>query len=70
METGSLFFGWCFVIAGGLLTAVHLSHLMADKLNTKAMQYRIMMTLAGGILIGVGANLIAAGIHDRLRARN
>ena len=63
--------GFSFVCMGGLLAIYHLHHLIkstGSSKNQKESLMRISFAIFGGLLISMGANLMADSIHDKIKS--
>lgn len=62
--------GVVLITVGTLLTAYHAEKLVADKFKGKQIRSHISLALVGLVTFSIGCNLVANGIHDRLREHN
>ena len=62
--------GVVLISVGTLLTAYHAEKLVADKFKGKNIRSHLSLALVGLVTFSIGCNLVANGIHDRLREHN
>ncbi len=68
LKPTSIKIGAALVLTGTIITGYHAMHLFKKGISDSVLQRHLSYALFGIVLFNIGNNLIANGIHDKLKS--